>query len=83
MDDLVSLNQIKANLPDYNTLIDYFLDYNNNGVNVVLVGRWTGLRTVLYYYYYVKNNLYRLNKIEKVVPEGKAPNVKLITINCL
>ena len=80
MKNLISIDQIKANLPSEHSFLDYFLEYNDTGVNVVIISKFTGLRTV-FYYSYIKECLFTLNKIVKVVPKGNPPNVEIITIN--
>lgn len=79
MENLISIDQIKANLPSEHSFLDYFLEYTDNGLNVVLTSKFTGLRTV-YYYSYIEECLFRLDKIVKVVPKGEPPNVEIKTI---
>lgn len=79
MKSLISIDQIKADLPSEHSLIDYFLEYTDNGLNVVLIGKYTGLRRVLYYSH-IKEDLFRLDKIVRVIRKGNSPNVEIKTI---
>jgi hypothetical protein len=60
------------------TLLNWFIDYEDLGLLLILEGKLTGLRTVLHYLY-VDENQYKLIKIDKAIPNGNPPKVKLVT----